>query len=244
MKNDLIKLGFSSNEADVYLALIELGDSGAGEIIKKTSLHRNIVYETLDKLVAKKLVFEFIKKNVAQFKPTDPKRILDEETSRMELAQKIVPALVNKANVKQEILIYEGLEGFRNSSFDYLEKMTPGSTLYVLGAVGDRWYELMGDALKKYEKTRLEKKIVMKEIFYGKNPMDMDKKLASNKKNLYHVRILPHEMETPANTLIFEDHIALQTLVLPYSVIQIKNANLAKTYLNYFDSLWAQGKDI
>ena len=36
MKQELIKLGFTPNEAKVYLALLEAGESASGELIKKT----------------------------------------------------------------------------------------------------------------------------------------------------------------------------------------------------------------
>jgi len=241
MKDELVKLGFSGNEADVYLAMIDLGETGAGEIIKRTSLHRNIVYETLDKLVAKKLVTKVVKKKVAQFLLTDPKRILDEQKSKMELAQKLVPSLMAQANVKQEIVIYEGLEGFQNFNLTNIDRMKDGTVLYVLGAVGDKWYELMGEKYHKYEKTRLKKKVWFKMVEYHKSKIDNEIAKAGK---YYDIRVIPLQLETPANVLIWDDYIALQTLVEPYSVIQIKNAALAKAYLNYFNLLWNQGKNI
>ena len=72
---------------------------------------------------------------------------------------------------------------------------------------------------------------------------EMDKKLAVEQK-YYDVRVIPEKLETPANVLIWDDYIALQTLIEPYSVIQIKNPVLAQTYLNYFNLIWGQGKDI
>ncbi|MEI6498926.1 MAG: helix-turn-helix domain-containing protein [bacterium] len=241
MKQDLIQLGFSSNEADVYLAMIDLGETGAGEIIKKTSLHRNIVYETLDKLIAKKLVTKVTKKNVAQFLLNDPDRILDEQKHKLELASKLVPSLINKANIKQEIVIYEGLEGFQTFSMNYIQRMAENATLYVLGAVGDLWFELMGSQHRKFEKIRLNKKITFKMVEYHQSEMD---KAISDAGRLYSVRVIPQNLENPANVLIWDDHIALQTLIEPYSVIEIKNAALAKSYLNYFNLLWKQGQDI
>jgi len=241
MKQDLIKLGFSSNEADVYLAMIEIGNTGAGEIIKKTSLHRNIVYETLDKLISKKFVTKVTKKNVAQFLLNDPDRILEAQKQKLELATKLVPSLVAKGNVKQEIVIYEGLEGFQTFSQDYIDKMKKNTTLYILGSTGDLWFELMGEKLYKYEKTRLGKNIYWKIVGYHESKKDIEQ-MRSGK--LCHLRVIQENIKTPASVLIWDDYIALQSLIEPYSVIQIKNANLANAYLNYFNLLWEQGKDI
>ena len=53
LTQQLAKLGFSENEAGVYLALIELGKARAGKIIRITGLHRNLVYQALEKLASK-----------------------------------------------------------------------------------------------------------------------------------------------------------------------------------------------
>jgi len=241
MQEELEKLGFSKHEAEVYLALLDLKETGAGGIIKKTGLHRNIVYETLDKLINRKLVTKVIKKKVAQFLANDPKRILDEQKNKLEIATTLVPSLINQANIKQEIVIWEGLEGFRNFNLFEINRMKPGTTLYCLGAVGDKWYELMGEKYRTYERMRLKKKVWFQMIEYHESPID--KKITQEGK-YYKVRVIPQNLDTPANMLIWDDYLALQTLVEPYSVVQIKNAALAKAYLNYFNLLWEQGRDI
>ncbi|MEI8143711.1 MAG: helix-turn-helix domain-containing protein [Candidatus Berkelbacteria bacterium] len=241
MKEELQKLGFSISEAEVYLALIDIGKTGAGEIIKRTSLHRNIVYETLDKLIAKKLVSKFVFKKVAQFIATDPNRILEEQKNRLEIASEIVPGLISKSKFKQEIVIYEGLDGFKTFNMHFIESTKENTVLHVLGAVGDRWYELMGDKYKKYEKLRASKKIWFKMVEYHESAID---KQIMDRNNYYDVRVVQQNFETPANVLIWNDYIALQTLVEPYSVIEIKNPALAKSYLNYFNLLWKSGKPI
>ena len=42
LTEDLKSIGFGKNEADVFVSLQELGKSGAGNIIEKTGLHRNL----------------------------------------------------------------------------------------------------------------------------------------------------------------------------------------------------------
>ena len=242
MKDDLIKLGFSSHEADVYLALLDSGQTSAGEIIKKTSLHRNIVYETLDRLISKKLVIKVIKKKIAHFQITDPKRIEQNAKARVSLVETIMPELTSRAKIKNEIVVYDGVEGFRTFGFSCLEQLSNGETIYVLGAAGDRWYELMGDDYKKYDKIRRKKKIIWKTISY--NLSELDKKVAKEIGTLSQTRVVSESFETPANVLIFGDKIALQTMVEPISVIEIKNAALVQAYLNYFKMLWDQGGDL
>ena len=47
----LEKLGLNRNEAEVYVDLLKLGQTSAGELIRRTGFHRNIVYDNLEKLI-------------------------------------------------------------------------------------------------------------------------------------------------------------------------------------------------
>lgn len=233
MNEELLKIGFTKHEAQVYLALVKSGSTGAGELIKKTNLHRNIVYETLDKLASRELVFKFKKHKVAQFQVTDPSRILEQERNRVEVAEELVPKLIKEAQVKQDIVIYEGIEGFRTYNISLVQKMATGDTVFVLGSAGDLWYELMGNQLDRHRKIWEKKKIYGKSIVYKQSRLDQ-------KLPRYESRIIPNEFEPPADMLIWKDTIALQCLVEPYSVIEITNPPLAKAYLAYFELLWNQ----
>src|SRR3989344_1182878 len=55
-KEALLGVGLTEKESEVYLALIELGSSSAGQIIQKTGLHRAVVYDLLERLIEKGLV--------------------------------------------------------------------------------------------------------------------------------------------------------------------------------------------
>lgn len=233
MQEELLAIGFTKHEAEVYLALVKHGGTGAGEVIKDTSIHRNIVYETLDKLSAKGLVFKYKKNKVAQFQVTDPRRILEQLKSKVNLAEEVVPQLVQAAQVKQDIVVYEGIEGFRTYNLNLVQKMATGESVYILGSVGDLWYQLMGSKLAAHRRIWDKKKLMGKSIAYSSSALD--KQLPR-----YESRIIPNEFEPPADMNIWGDTIALQCLVEPYSVIEIKNPALAKAYLTYFELLWEQ----
>ena len=87
MKNKLIKLGLTHNEAIVYLALLELGESASGDIIKKTNKHRSIVYESLDKLKKEGLITGTIKKGKKFFQITNPEIITVKLKDKLLLAE-------------------------------------------------------------------------------------------------------------------------------------------------------------
>jgi len=77
--SDLQTLGLTANQAQVYLTLARAGELKAGEVIKKTGLHRNLVYTALQELIEKKLVSSSKFKNVAVYKTLAPARLLRED---------------------------------------------------------------------------------------------------------------------------------------------------------------------
>lgn len=56
MKEQLEKLGFSPKEADVYLALLELGTAVVSDVAKKANINRSTTYILLDALPVFQLV--------------------------------------------------------------------------------------------------------------------------------------------------------------------------------------------
>ena len=44
---ELQQIGLTPNQALVYLALFRMGEAKAGQLIRKTGLHRNLVYGAL-----------------------------------------------------------------------------------------------------------------------------------------------------------------------------------------------------
>lgn len=55
-KTILEKLGFSREEGEIYLALLELGPASISDIIRKTGIHRPTVYKILPVLIDRGLV--------------------------------------------------------------------------------------------------------------------------------------------------------------------------------------------
>lgn len=239
---DLQSIGFPKNLAHVYLALAEFGGQAkAGEIIKKTDLHRNIVYGCLDKLINKQLVTKIEERGVASYKLLDTARLMNEVRQREQLTLNIIEELdtLKKHPQTQEVIVHEGLEGFRNFSFSTLEKLNQGEVIYVIGSIGDTWYKCMGkENYEKYKQIQTKKQIRWDMVLYANS--EMDSKLAKENPDLCQIKLVPQNNKNPASVIIFGDTIGLQIFTDPISVIEIKNKALAQVYLNHFNYLWTQ----
>ena len=73
----LREIGLSVNEARVYEALLELGESSVQDISLKSKVHRRNVYDSINKLIEKGLASEVIIKSQKNFKATHPRRLLE-----------------------------------------------------------------------------------------------------------------------------------------------------------------------
>jgi len=238
--NNLQKLGFSENEAKVYLALLEAGFGTTGPIIKKTGLHRNIVYETLDKLIARDLVSASLQRGKKHFRALSPAKLLQQEKSQLSLAQEVVPALIKMQKAeKQEVIIYEGKDGFQNAHFDAVEQMKPNEIIYVIMAGGTKWFDAMEGGLKKFDKIRAEKKIKDKIIALESQRKDM---ASQTKRPLFEAKFLPTKFDNPSGNAVYGSNTLLMVYGEPILAIMIKNPDIATGFKQYFEMLWKIAK--
>ena len=74
---NLEEFGLTKNEAIVYKALLELRSSLAGQIARKTGLHRRTVYDVTEMLIQKGLIGYMLKNNRRLFSASSPERFMD-----------------------------------------------------------------------------------------------------------------------------------------------------------------------
>lgn len=238
--NNLQSLGFSANEAKVYLALLDIGFSTTGPIIKQTGLHRNIVYETLDKLQARQLASATVQRGKKHFRAMSPEKILKEQTEQFQLAQKIVPELIKKQKQeKQEVIIYEGIDGFHNAHFDAIDQMKNNDTIYVLIAGGDQWYQIMAKALKKFDRKRVAKHIKDKVVALESQRQNIE---LQAKRPLFEVKFLPEQFNVPSGTAVYGDISLIMVYGDPAFIAAIKNPRVALGFKQYFEILWKMAR--
>src|SRR3989344_7507903 len=120
-KTALREIGLTESEINVYLSLLELGDSTRGDIVKSSQIAGSKVYDILERLNAKGLVSIYLKNKIKHFKPTNPKQILyylEDKKSQIVNIEKqvnlIMPDLLSKfgsSKEEQEVELLTGLKG-------------------------------------------------------------------------------------------------------------------------------------
>lgn len=239
---DLQQLGLTPNQATVYLALTRTGHAKAGEIIKKTGFHRNLVYTALRELIEKKLVTVSKIDGVMQYKILSPSRLLTSAQEKERIARNVIEELkvMTKKTSGHEIVIYEGVDEFRRYEENLYHSFPEGGLIRYLG-ISPQWQEATGPALEeKLIAIQVVKKTKMKAL---SNAINREQQSYVDRANgLAEVRVNKLVSSDTNNTVILEDRISIRSFLEPVFVVEITNRALAKNYQNYFDFLWKQSR--
>ena len=121
---ELEKLNLTKKEAQLYLALLELGEANLQEIANKSKIKRTTVYDVLDSLKAKGLISTTKKGKRVYYYAENPKQIEKIFEEKINVLNGILPELLSVANLidkKPKIQFFEGEEGIKNIYRDTLE---------------------------------------------------------------------------------------------------------------------------
>jgi len=224
----LTNLGLTKNEAIVYLSLLELGPSLAGQISRKTGLHRRTVYDTTEMLIKKGLIGYILKNNRRLFEASSPHKFLEILKEKENTIQEILPEMLSfyqQTKEKQETNFYKGKEGLKTVFQDQLEN---NKEILILGA-SESAFEILPFYFKWYDKDRIKLKIKVKIISSQK----FKKKIP-----LSEIRFIPQKYLNPLAINIYKDKVAIILWKKDPLVIVIKNKEISDSYRKYFELMW------
>ncbi len=241
IENLLGELGFTKGESVVYLALLKIGETKVGPIIKNASISRSKVYDILDRLIKKGVVSKINKNNVLYFQALSPETLftyLKEKELQIkkeaETLQKALPTLT--ALLPQQpidIKVYEGVEGFKRVIDRTLGELKKGDMYEAMGV--SKTTEFMRlYALKLYQN---QEKIGFKarSIFDEEGAFKIKERKTKN----HEIRILPKGWHTPALFTLYQDivgiHVGNDEQIIS---IVIKSKDIAQSFKATFEAMW------
>ncbi len=244
---ELEKLGLTKNESDVYLALLEIGLTSAKAVIEKTRLHRQIVYDALNKLIEKGLASYVIQANRKYFKASNPEQFLDyfsQEKEKIkqqeEEFKKILPELKEKRQKEeQEATIFKGNRGIKSLLDDMLNQKDEILTIGASEIEAEAFQYHLQFNLPKFHKIREKKKIYYK-ILLSEDLRQRVKEL--NKLKHTEARILSKEFTSNSSTNIYGEKVSIIMWGSQPFGILIKSREIAETQRKHFELLWKISK--
>ncbi|MFH1073426.1 MAG: helix-turn-helix domain-containing protein [Nanoarchaeota archaeon] len=239
---DLEKLGLNRNEAKVYLGLIQKGQASASQLVKALGVHRNIVYDNLEKLIDKGLVSFIVQGTKRVFIAEEPDAIIEYLNGKKEGidqeikdAQALLPQIGKflKASPQQDhdVVVFRGMKGIKK----VLAEVLGAKENWVLG-MSNASVEVMSNTYWKNYNAKVDD-LNIKEYFLLN--ADFKDEYSFAKKRNIHVRRLPRELTQVTEIILFNDNVAMFIYSEDPVVILIKNNYLFQTFRQQFDFLWS-----
>jgi len=240
----LCAIGLAKNEIKVYLELIILGSVPAGEIIKRTGLHRAAVYDLLDILIEKGLVSKIVKSNKTYFEAQNPSCLIEYLGSKREsfaqqeeTLKKIIPSLetIRKINFSENKgAVYEGKNGLKVIFEDILKEKKLWS---VWGATG-RFKQLFPIYFTQFHKRREQSKIHLNIIYQD----SLRSENRGDELKYRTIRYLSKEHITPSTIYLYGNRVAIILWTPEPLAFMISSEQVSESYHTFFKLLWEQAK--
>lgn len=121
LKNLLLGIGLKAKEADVYLAILALGQGTASKIARKAHIVRTTAYDILSSLFEKGLVTltgkepkqEYVAESPDNLKIYIENELAKKKTDLEEVKNILLPQLksIHNTGSRPKVMFYEGVEG-------------------------------------------------------------------------------------------------------------------------------------
>lgn len=231
----LQELGLKKRESICYIALLELGSSRIGAIMKKTGIPSSKIYEILDKLITKGLISYVKIGKIKHYQASDPNTLLNYIDEKKKKIEEILPQLLikQKLSVKQSVEMFEGQKALF-CVFSDLIKNAKAKEKYLVFSINE---ENKSDAARLFFQNlavrRKEKRLDVKLLKNSK----YDKKEKHTK-----LKIRYTEFHLPQGITIFRNTVVILSWVDSPIAIKIESETISSQLRDFFLELWKIAK--
>jgi len=237
---DLTMLGLSKKENDVYLTLLGFGLATAKEISAVTKLDRTTIYDVIDGLIKKNLVFKQEKRKILHFAPHDPKNLLRDIREKEERIEALLPELTQKfrtATKSSHVRTYEGEDALIELYESILD--IKGLKRYDIICSEKDWLQMNQKYFERFKKKRMEKAIATRLIMETSTIAEQRKK--DQAKTLSEVKLLPpafSSLRFSAGTYILPDRVIFVSYRKEHVATEIFSKEISEFMQTIFDFMW------
>src|SRR3990167_3803145 len=205
---NLLDLGVSKKEANVYLAILESGESDLSEIAKVAKIPRTSCYGIVEDLIAKNYVTFYVKRKKKYY-----------------LAEAVLPqlkALSSKNGVKPKIRFYDGEKGVKQ----ILNEIIGESKNFLAITSVDDAYKII-ESFEDFIQRRIERSLRVKLLTnYSSLSLKLKEKDAEE---LRETRFVPERFHFKSANFIFGDKVAIVSLKKNLLGIIIEDEDISET---------------
>ena len=234
----LKKLGLSQQEAEVYVATLELGEGTVQEIARQAGIKRPTAYNIIENLRSRKLINVAIRGKKRKFIAAGTGELEAIIRERNEILQEIIPQIkvmgALEGDIKPKVRLFEGLEGAKTYLQGTLDAKQPIKAFVDFKVA----YGFMGTYIDDYIKKRIKNKIPIQVIApYESIGRGIQKK---DKKELREVRLIPPKnFPIEIEMEIYGNHVGIISFSKKNLItVLIENKKIACSMRSIFDFAW------
>lgn len=239
----LESLGLTLNDSTVYLYLLERGNiMGGSKLAIATKLHRQYVYNSLEKLEKLNLI-EAIKDGARmKYKALPPVQVTKLARKKLDEAEMIEKELkvISGVGAEQDFEVHMG----ERQLFDFEERVVtilePNSEQFIIGGASDHFIKFFGEDYREFSGIAKEQRLRSKYVGCPEEKAWLQ--IAQKENPYFEYRILDALPKTIVNTVIRFDTVTIYSFAKPPLVYVIKSKIVAENYKKFFDMLWNAAK--
>lgn len=241
----LQELGFSTKEATVYVALLELGHGTVTEIARKAGINRTTGYDILGSLANKGLVNVSGKEPKQEYAAEPPEAVIDylkreaeAAKARIAKAGELLPQLrsVHATQNRPKIKFYEGVEGLKQV---YEDTLTSTETIRAYANVDDM-HNGLPNYFPNYYKRRAGADISIRAIV-PKTPVGMSRGAYNEEEKREIAFVPPDKYYFSPEINIYDNKVMIASWREKLGII-IESAEIADAMKKIYELAWAEVK--
>lgn len=242
MRDRLVQLGLNDEEAELYLAMLELGGGYASHLARHTGRNRSSSYHTLNRLTEKGLATKFTKGKYQYFAPEPPEKIVQLAQLRFQSAKQLMPELLSIQNTlasKPRIKFFE-----RASGIETIFEETLSAEGEILGYTNlALLIELFPGYFRRYTRERMKRGIRVR--YLSPRPKEgtaLIQEMLSEQCDVSTLEVLfinPEQFPFQNEIAIYGSKVAVMSLSREEQIaILIESETVSKTMKAVFDLAW------
>jgi sugar-specific transcriptional regulator TrmB len=245
LATSLQRIGFTANEAGVYVALLELGRGTVAKIAERAGINRTTGYNLLSTLVQRGMVSSSGKGARQEYVAESPDRLVsymkkeaEDLVANLSAASSLVPQLKSIHNVSErpKVRFYEGKEGLESV---YEDTLTSSEPIRAYAAVDDM-HKTLPDYFSKYYQRRVKEGIAIRAIIpateTGKDRAEKDK--AEMRETAL---VPPGQFSFTPEINIYDNKVMIASWREKLGII-IESAEIADAMKKIYELSWAEAK--
>lgn len=234
-------LGLTAAESRTYLALLGLGQTKTGPLIRTSGLQSSVVYNSLQSLKEKGLISWIVRGRTRYYQAASPQVLLELLEEKKRRFKELLPQLMlrqQRADKPFEAEVYEGTKAVLGMLLGWIKDAKPKEEYLFFSASKERYDKEIQQFFERYDAKRMEKKLAVRGIAHESQRSIFAHRV---KQKLLQMRYVKHPILNGVS--VFRDMLA--TIVWDdgeFSAVLIRSKAVADAYREFFEEVWGRAK--